>query len=521
MTIKYDEDGYIKRPEMEIEYTPEMLNEIQKCSEDFFYFLKYVKILHPDLGRTSFVPRGYQEEILGSVIENKFTIACCSRQSGKTTCIGAYVVWYAIFNDDKYVAIGSNNSKSAQDFLARVKIMYEEVPPWLKPGVTKYNELSMRLENGTSINTAATSKNAFRGRTINLLILDEFAHLTSDKIADEFYAANFPAISESKFAKLIILSTPKGMTNLFARLYKDAENGYNDFKYIKVTWQQVPGRDEKWKKEQLRAMGNDWSKFRQEFEADFIASGNTVIDPDILRNIINKYENPIDKQIEDKFSIWEKPIQGARYVIGGDPSKGTGNDYAAAQVLKVISLKPLQLEQVAVFHDNKTDLYEFAEVCARIGYYYNTALLMIENNAEGYAVTSTLHWTHEYPNMYCHTQKIKDLGIKSTKLTKARAVLFMKRTVEDGSVRLHDRYTLEELTDFAEVKPNKFKCENINDDLISALYWATYSATLPNLLESGITLPKKAYDADVWGIVGEENPDESWGWMNQPTIFIG
>jgi hypothetical protein len=521
MTVRYDESSYVKRPDLEYEYTPEMLQEIERCSQDFFYFLKYVKILHPDEGRTEFIPRDYQEEILNYVIDERFVIACCSRQSGKTTCIGAFVIWYACFHDDKYVAIGSNNAKSAIDFLSRVKVMYEELPGWLKPGVIKYNELSMKLENGTSINTAATSKNAFRGRSVNLMILDEFAHLISDKIADDFYAANFPAISESKESKLIILSTPKGMTNLFARLYKDAENGFNDFKFIHVPWQRVPGRDEKWKEQQLRAMGGDYSKFRQEFDADFIASGNTVIDPDILRKLINKYKSPLIKELDGRLLIWEKPQQGARYVIGGDPSKGTGNDYAAAQVLKVINLKPLDFEQVAAFHCNKTDLYEFAEIVDRMGHYYNTALLMIENNAEGYAVTSTLHWTHEYPNMYCHSQKIKELGIKSTKLTKTRAVLFMKRVVEDGSVTLHDRNTLEELTDFSEVKPNKFKCENINDDLISALYWATYAASLPNLLESGIQLNKRKDEDEVWGILDDRDDTDNWGWMHQPTIFMG
>jgi hypothetical protein len=506
-----------------------MLEELDLCSKDFFAFLKHVKIVHPDKGRIGFIPRKYQRNILNAMLNDKFVIACCSRQSGKTTAIAAFVIWYACFNSDKFVAIGSNSAKSAQDFLYRVQIMYEELPVWLKPGVTTYNKLSLILENGTSINTAATSKNAFRGRSVNLLILDEFAHLLSDKIADEFYAANYPAIAEAKEARLAILSTPRGMTNLFARLYKDAENGYNDFKHFKVSWQEVPGRDESWKEEQLRAMGGDIDKFNQEFGADFISSSQTVIDPEHLRRLINTYIMPVTTELEKKLLIWEQPQRDVKYVIGIDPSKGTGGHDAGIQVLKIESLKPLRLIQVAIFNDNKTDLYELAEVAARIGLHYNSALIMVENNAEGYSCAQQLYYTHEYPNLFCtksdgtsFSSKMKDLGIRANKITKTKAVLFMKRVIEDGSVLLKDRNTIEQLTDFQEVKPNIFKCENMRDDLISALYWATYAANL-NILETGIELNKRNIEDEVWGILGDvSDNEEDFSWMSIPMgIGVG
>lgn len=181
MSIKYD-DNFVKKPGEELEYTQEMVDDLERCSTDFYHFLRHVKILHPDEGRITFVPRGYQLNFLDLVLENRFVIGNWSRQSGKTTCIGTYVLWYAMFHPDKYIGIGSNSAKSAQDFLSRIKMSYEECPQWLKCGVKKYNELSIEFENGSVIQTAATSKNAFRGRTCNILVLDEFAHLISDRL---------------------------------------------------------------------------------------------------------------------------------------------------------------------------------------------------------------------------------------------------------------------------------------------------------------------------------------------------
>jgi hypothetical protein len=79
----------------------------------------------------------------------------------------------------------SNKENSAKDILKRVKYMYEEVPYWLKPGVEIYNKTSIVFDNTTEIIVSATSPDAFRGRTINILFADELGFVPSN-IADEF-----------------------------------------------------------------------------------------------------------------------------------------------------------------------------------------------------------------------------------------------------------------------------------------------------------------------------------------------
>jgi len=84
MSIAYSD--YVKRPGQEYNYTVEEARELLKCSEDFYYFLKYVHIIHPDDGRIPFEPYQYQLDIFDLILNNRFLVAMVSRQSGKCLC---------------------------------------------------------------------------------------------------------------------------------------------------------------------------------------------------------------------------------------------------------------------------------------------------------------------------------------------------------------------------------------------------------------------------------------------------
>lgn len=253
---------YIKGTDVNLEYTAEMIKELARCSKNLWEFLKYIKIIELDRGRQSFRPYKFQKKMFKQFMENRHNICLCSRQSGKTTVCGIYALWFAIFNKDKFIAIASNKGASAKDVLSRIKQMYEELPNWLKPGVKEYNKFSVEFENGSKIVVGATSKDTFRGRSINLLILDEFAFV-SPGMASDFWMANYPALAASDQSKILIISTPNGIGNIFYNLYTDAERGKNSFKPMKVTWRDVPGRDEAWAKEQIANLGK--TRFTQEF----------------------------------------------------------------------------------------------------------------------------------------------------------------------------------------------------------------------------------------------------------------
>jgi len=261
MSIAYSD--YVKRPGQEYNYTVEEARELLKCSEDFYYFLKYVHIIHPDDGRIPFEPYQYQLDIFDLILNNRFLVAMVSRQSGKSTLVAVYLVWYSIFNKDKNVGVVSNKEESAIDIVDRCKLIYEELPEFLKPGITEYNKKTIVFENGTTIKGAATSKNSFRGRTMNIIFADELAFVEPAWLADAFWMSNYPTISKSRESKFIIVSTPNGLGNLFHSIFTKAEKGINAFKFYKADWRCVPERDDKWAAQERSNMGK--LRFNQEY----------------------------------------------------------------------------------------------------------------------------------------------------------------------------------------------------------------------------------------------------------------
>jgi hypothetical protein len=119
--------------------------------------------------------------------------------------------------------------------------------------------------------------------------------------------------------------------------------------------------------------------------------------------------------------------------------------------------------------------------------------------------------------MYNSGGKIKDLGIRATKTTKPKAVLLMKKLIEDYSLLLVDKDTLNQLGDFSE-QHGKFGCVNLNDDLISALYWGVHLLNTDYLEESFEF--ESNYDDDVWGILTDIESVEDWSWLTEGQAIL-
>lgn len=420
-----------------------------------------------------------------------------------------------MFHDNKNIGIVSNKESSAKMILHRIKKTYEQLPPWLKPGVTEYSKTFISFDNGTRLVISATSADAFRGETMNLLVCDEFAFVPGSQ-AEDFWASNYPTISASKEAKIIIISTPNGLFNIYHRIYSEAEIGKNTFVWTKVSWERVPGRDEEWAKEQIQNLGQ--RKFDQEFAVKFIGSTNTVIEPDVLKVILKNSKEPSARDLNNRLEIFKHPEDDCIYVMGCDVAKGTGEHYSVIQVLKIDSIKPIKMTQVAVFHDNMTDIYDFAEVINRLSKYYNNAHIMVENNAEGAAVVRRLWWEHENENLVNSGSKEASLGIRATRSTKPKAVLLMKKIIEDGCMRIYHMKTLKELGSFIE-ENGKFFGKDQNDDLVSGIYWACYLFEM-DILDETFEF-KKTEDDDAWGVLSDIDNivEEDWSWLTNSDAY--
>ena len=502
----------VKSPKQELEYTPELILELNKCKNDIIHFTKYVKIIDPDRGRIILYDnlRDYQIEFLLQLKDNRKVIGLWSRQSSKTTCIAVFYLWYAMFNGNITMGLVSNKEISAKDILKRIKASYEELPSWLKCGVIQYNMTSILFENNTEILVSATSPDAFRGRTLRVATIDEAAFVKPKSILSDFWSANYPALSASNKSKIFIISTPNGVGDLFHTLWHGAIKGKNGFIPSRVHWYQVPGRDDEWKKDQLKVLTDQ--EWKREFECEFLGSANTVIDSDVLEQLINSYKEPILYDMDSKLRIFEKPQPNTQYVIGTDPAKGTGEHDSTCQILKITNYNPFKAEQVAVWQDSHTDIYTFANIVYRLALYYNNAHLLVENNI-GDTVVTQLWWEYEYDNLVNESSKKTGLGVRMTSRTKPRAVLLMKKLIESGDLVLVDKQTIEQLTSFIEKGNNSFGGKDLPDDLVSALYMATYIMEFQVLDEDAKI--SSEIDDEGWGILSDVDiPEEDFSWVH-------
>ena len=216
----------LKRANVAQSFNDEQVAEFIKCSKDPVYFIKnYIQIISLDRGLIPFELYDFQESMVERFHANRFNIAKLPRQSGKSTVVTAYLLWYIIFNDNVNVAILANKAATAREMLQRLQLSYENLPNWLQQGVVNWNRGSLELENGSKIMAASTSASAVRGMSFNIIFLDEFAFIPTH-IADEFFSSVYPTISSCKSTKVIIISTPKGM-NMFYKLWHDADKGKN------------------------------------------------------------------------------------------------------------------------------------------------------------------------------------------------------------------------------------------------------------------------------------------------------
>jgi len=194
MPIDYSKPG-MKKPGAVYEWTSEEQIEFMRCAQDVIYFAEhYFYIVHPVSGRQLIKLHDFQKNMLKNFQANRFNIVLSSRQIGKTTCSAIYLLWFAMFNPDKKVAILANKQNTAAKIVSDLKMAYLEMPNFIKPGIEKFDALGITFDTGSAIFASATSEDAIRGHSIALLFLDEFAFVP-ENVADSFWASNYPTIS--------------------------------------------------------------------------------------------------------------------------------------------------------------------------------------------------------------------------------------------------------------------------------------------------------------------------------------
>lgn len=281
------------------------MKEMEKIVDDIEYFAQhYFYIISLDQGKKIIKLYPKQAGLVKQMTQRRRLICLAARQCGKSTAYSVYVLWYCLVNKDKAVLICANKLKTAKDILSRIKMGYEMLPNWLKPGIKTWNATSIEFSNGCKVTAEATSQSSGRGGSINLLILDEFAFL-SPGLQEGFMNSVFPVVSSSKTSQIIVVSTPNGMNNEYYRIWNKANlNFEKDHQQVgwypyRIDWWDVPGRDEKWKAQQMATFNNDQQRFNQEYGNCWF--GSTKV------NVLNTKTNQVQSiSMEDLYKFCEQ-----------------------------------------------------------------------------------------------------------------------------------------------------------------------------------------------------------------------
>ena len=452
--------------------------EYLKCVQDPVHFMKkYCVIQHPKKGKMKFDLYPFQEKCLTEFKDNRYNIILKARQLGISTLSAGYALWMMLFQNDKNILVIATGKDVAKNLVTKVRVMYENLPQWLKTNTEEINKLSLRFANGSQIKAIASNESAGRSEALSLLLIDEAAFV--DRI-DEIWTAAQQTISTGGDA--IVLSTPNGVGNWFHKQWVGAEDGSNEFNTIRLHWSDHPDRDQTWRDEQDKVLGP--SQAAQECDTDFLTSGESVVDPKILTWYQeNMVKAPILQEgIDRNLWVWEQPDYTKDYIVVADVARGDGSDFSACQVFEVEDM-----EQVAEYK-GQLSTTDYGNFLIEVATKYNDALLVVENNNIGWATIQTIidrgyknlfyqskdlqvvDVEHQINNKYRAQDRNMVPGFSTTQKTRPLVIAKMEEYTREKLVKIHSNRLIDELFVFiykSGVSQSKAEAmQGYNDDLV-------------------------------------------------------
>ena len=475
----------IKKANRQETFTEDQIVDLQSCmdpDEGYLYFArKFAFIQHPVQGKLLFDPYEYQLRLMHSYHNYRFNINMMPRQTGKSTCAAGYLLWYAMFNPDQTILVAAHKYSGASEIMQRIRFAYETLPDFIRAGVTAYNKGSLEFDNGSRIVAQSTTENTGRGLSISLAYLDEFAFVRPS-VAKEFWTSLSPTLATG--GKCIITSTPNMDDDQFAQIWRDANKnadefgnatnqGINGFAHYLATWEVHPDRDEDWASVERGKIGEE--RFRREHNCEFIAFDETLIDSIKLSNM--EARDPYAKAGQVR---WYAPVaKGKLYMIGLDPSLGTGGDNSAIQVYSMPGMK-----QIAEWMHNRTTVQGQIKILREIAQYIESETdgdceiyYSMENNTLGEAALVVVeeHGEENFPGTFLSetrqhgNSKRYRRGFTTTHKSKIAACAKLKHWVETEKIEVASKPLLRELKTFI-ARGNSYSAKDgEHDDLVMAV----------------------------------------------------
>ena len=174
----YRGDKKLPKENAQFNFTPAMVKELKNCKDNIVHFAEnHFTIVNLDRGKETIELYPAQKKVLKSLQKNRFVCLVSSRQAGKSTLATIFALWICCFTSDQNMLIVANKEDTAISIFSRIRLAYELLPNYLKPGVKEYGKTAMVLANGSAIRVSTTTSSAARGMSINVLFIDEAAHI--------------------------------------------------------------------------------------------------------------------------------------------------------------------------------------------------------------------------------------------------------------------------------------------------------------------------------------------------------
>lgn len=504
-----------------------------------YWIENYVRIRHPERGRISFELRPAQVETLEAWLTHRYNMVLKARQIGYSTLAAAVSLWLVTFFPDKYIIMLSRGEREAMSLLRKAKYAWKYLPDWMRErcgSPTQDTLTKMVWAHESSIESLPSTQDPARGESAYLIIVDEWAFLENP---EEAWASIEPVTDVG--GRVIGLSTANGSGNFFHRHWQMAVNS-KKWKALFFPWNANTDRDETWYEDKVEDLAATPWILHQEYprnpEEAFIKSGRTVFDVDHLDtlNVVqprvgrlwaasetSRYAE-FQEHSDGELRLFEPPTPSGVYVIGADVAEGLEHgDYSSAHVINVE-----QMSVCAVWHGH-CDPDQFSYILARLGWFYNGALIGVEVNNHGLTTNVGLQKLL-YPRIYYRTsldqrtqQPTRKIGWRTQSNTKPYlidglvAAVRGYRGVDDegnriweGGLAVRDERTISEMKLFVREADGKTMHGSPYDDRVISLGIAVEMAKFAHSKGYSNSRDHGEWTLDWWVKESEESKSDDW-----------
>jgi hypothetical protein len=280
-----------------------------------------------------------------------------------------------------------------------------------------------------------------------------------------------------------------------------------------MPWDLHPERDDEWRRIEGEKIGN-LKQAAQEFDCNFLASGENVIDLQIIDWFKrSRMRDPVEVQGADRgLWIWQYPDYSRSYIVAADVARGDGADFSACHVIDVVSL-----DQCAEYKGSM-GTKDFGNFLVGLSSQYNNALLIIERENIGWAAIQPAI-DKNYSNLFYMSADLKYIdvqrqlrnkydsderkivpgfstNIKTRPLIIAHLEQYCRQEFTTGEgIKIYSKRTIAELDTFIYKNGKAIAMTPYNDDLVMSLaigVWVRDTAL--RLRQEGIDLTRSTME---------------------------